>query len=198
MISLQPTVAFLNELLAPSGLTIPDSVTEDNFDEVLATVQRLWESQQSGTTPGSDSDGDDSFGDEATSVPGPDPAGASANTSAELSHVLRRLVTRVNDLSQQVTTLGANHARATYAERLRSLATSGRVSAKSVAGLTQTGKEHGWDLSLLAPFEQLHLFDLSRRGKAKARGKAPRVIEGELTAAQVTEAAAALVGAKSR
>lgn len=187
-ITLEPTVAAFNRLLDPAGLALPDSVTADNFDDVLAMVMNLYDQQTADTSPA----------DPGAVVTPTDLDNSHAGSeSRDLQQTLLDLAGQVRDLSSQVATLRTAGAQQAFTARLRTLAATGQINARTVSSLTQTGEAHGWDLSLLAPFEDLQMIDMQRKAKPHASSRPP--VPGDLsdlTPKQIA-AAATLIGGKS-
>jgi hypothetical protein len=186
--SFQPTVAAFNKLLGEFGLSLPDGVTEETFDSAVAEAMDEFE-QQTATAESSSG----SRGDSSAVVRFP------ANLPAELGQTIESLVERVHDLSLQVTALRSEGARTAFTNKLQSLASTGRINARTVSSMTQTGEAHGWDLSLLAPFDDLQMVDLGRRSKPLGNSQPPAVegVTGDLTPEEIA-AAAALIGGSPR
>lgn len=196
-VTLEPTVDLINELFTEcdSGLSIPEGTTEENFDEVLVMLRSMWDARR-GTDPEEDPEGSNS-GTSTKTRPAPNPE-SSAQPPADLANTVRQLEGQVHDLSQQLAQFRTEGARAAYTARLEALARAGRINARAVISLTQTGANHGYDLSLLAPFEELQMVDMHRRAKGLSTGNAP-AIEGvtpELTQEQIEALAARVAGKK--
>lgn len=196
-VTLQPTIDFINELLneCDSGLSIPEGTTDDNFDEVLAMLKSMWDAQDDDDDDGNP-EGSDAGADSQTR-PALHPE-AGAQPPADLASTVRSLEGQVRDLSQQLAEFRSAGAKAAYTARLEGLARSGKINARAVISLTQTGASHGYDLSLLAPFEEMQMVDMQRRAKGLATGQPPAVdgITPDLTQEQIETLAARVAGRK--
>lgn len=197
-ITLQPTVEAINALL-PNGLTLPESITDDNFDEVLAMVMGMVNAQPGEETPPPD---------EPT---GDLPADLSKAAEAELakSPVLlslakgqQQLTKLVADLSVRVNSIVANEgskSKAAYQAKVLELAAKGDITAAIAESLKATGPAANYDLSILKPYEGMRMVDMSKKGQRFATGNPPALPDDNaaLTDAEEDEAGA-LLGLKSK
>lgn len=192
------------------GVDVPDGITEENLPIV-------WETLLS-TLPANDDDEDDmddgmdEMGDGAETMEGLDPeAGALpaadlANVDASVRPILqmmladnRALKGAVKDLSNAFLQQRAEGARSSYIKKLDTLAKAGKINAKAVVSLTHNGAAHGYDLSLLTPFDDLPgMVDMQRRGRSLATSQAAAVetSSSDLTADQIAALAKTVAGRK--
>ena len=171
--------------LAALGLTLPDDLTEETLPVVVdALLASLDEEQQPPDATGAA---------QAATLP-PD-RGASAAGSTDLGPLLSGIGEQIRDLSQRIDLMRTDDARSRFTSRLQDLAQAGRINARAVTSLAQTGAAHGWDLSLLAPFEDVQMIDLGRRGERLATGAPPLVsdVEPDLSQSEVDEGVAWLL-----
>lgn len=175
--------------LTALGLSLPDTVTEDTLPAVVEALLTSLDAPE-------EQESEPATGDTET-LPALTPA-AGANFPADLGHLLTGIAEQVKDLSHRFDLLRADGARTEFTSRLEALAKAGRINARTVTSLTETGANHNWDLSLLVPFEDIQMVDLSRRGKTLATGRPPAVteIEPELTSEDIDEGVAWLIGKK--
>jgi hypothetical protein len=163
----QRTFDAVNTLLGLLGLSLPESTTEENFNDTLDMLVSMLESQNPAGSPDDGEDGHSPGG--TTESPGTPP------TQTEMSRQLHGLARQVKSLSLQLSTLRGQGGRPIFLERVKSLAAQGVITAREVGQLTELGMRHAWDLGLLDLAQERQAIDMGRYAKRHANPAAPSV-----------------------
>lgn len=188
----QRTLDSVNTLLALGGLEMPDTTTEDNFNDTLDMLVGMLQG---------DAPPEDEADPEAA---GKSPGGTAADPgeeppAAEMSQQVGRLTRQVRDLCNQVARLQRGRGRRLYLERVQDLATRGHISAREVNHFHALGERFGWDLALLDAAGERQAIDMGRYARRGAQPHAPRThgVQPNLSPAELKEGVAALGGRAS-
>lgn len=171
------TLEAVNKLL-PEGLTMPDNVTPENFNDVLdVIIQTLEQMVDDGQQEAEQA--------AANSLPG-EPGGASPDAQLSDDPLYQMML----DLSNEVRQLRGqreNEARDEFIAELDALQEDGHINGVQRQQLIKKGMKFGYDLDLLDGLENRNVIDMSRVGKRHASG-APNYPNGSaLTQDEVNE-----------
>lgn len=197
MLDLQTIVDAFNELLAPFGIKFPDSVTEENFADVLDMVLNMWRAQNGQT----DSSSTDPNAPPADPNAGSTDPNANMSQHADLSQKLDMILKDNASMKQQIFDLSqgmANSKKTAFDSAVDRLGAAGNIDAKMVLKLKGNGPAWGYNVELLAPFGETQIVDMGQRAKGFAQSKAPGVNgqHGGRPSADAIKAGALELGAK--
>jgi len=181
----QRTFDAVNVLLELQGLELPETTTEENFNDTLDTLVATLQGEKV-DAPDKDPD---------VVIEG-EPA---ADEDAQLGLRVEALGRRVKDLALQLRQLRSQRGRSAYVARVKDLALRGHLSAREVQQFTRLGARHGWDLALLDVAESRHSIDLTRYARRTATSSPPAVrgVVPTLTEAEIQAGVKALDGRAS-
>ncbi len=184
------TKAAVNQLLANQNVALPDDVTADNFNDALDLIVSILAQPDDGAQARADA----GFGTGAEALVIDPTATMGRSLSNTLGQQLAPIVQAVRDLSVEVAQLKQGQSRQPFLEELKHLAATGCIDARTRLQLEATGAKTGYDLSILAPFAQLQMVDLSRQAQRFADGTPPDVngVSPPLTPEQIAAAAKSL------
>jgi hypothetical protein len=184
----QRTFDAVNTLLGLLGLSLPETTTEDNFNDTLDMLVSMLEGQ---SPPDGEEDPNAGQSPGGTSE-SPPPAG----TQSQMSRQIHGLARQVKDLCLQVAALRGQGGRPVFLERLKTLAAQGVITAREVGQLTQLGQRHAWDLGLLDLAQERQAIDMGRYAKRHANGAPPalRGVSPTLSPAEIQDGVKALGG----
>lgn len=153
------------------GLTMPENVTEETLPVV---VDALLASAGGGETEEEETTDMGDLTDAAADAAAGDEMPAQL-ANAQVPAWAKALQQQVANLSNELASGKKETAKAAYTKRLQELAVAGKINAKQVINLSNSGEKHGHDLALLDPFEDAQALQMGRQVKNLANGKAPKV-----------------------
>lgn len=169
------TIRQIKELCRLLGMALPESVNASNLNDALDLLLPLMQKPEGAKDPlpmapgdsagGSPHSGDSSMSEQTPlpQTPPPNSLSLAEEIAAAIEKSVAPLAARITDLSDEIRLVKSDKARqaeAAFQGKLTMLAARGCIDAATVTELAGIGARHGFDLSLLTPFDKVQMIDL--------------------------------------